>query len=77
YRLIYLLSEKKLEILKQYIKDILQKGWIKLLKSFIGVLIFFTLKKNNRFYFYINYRGLNIIIIKNYYSLFLISKIIN
>ena len=40
-------------------------------------LIFFVLKKNNNFQLYINYRGLNAIIIKNRYLLFLITKTLN
>ncbi|RDH13966.1 hypothetical protein M747DRAFT_212836, partial [Aspergillus niger ATCC 13496] len=39
--------------------------------------ILFIRKKNNILYLYINYQRLNIIIIKDYYSLLLISKIIN
>ncbi|PYH29552.1 uncharacterized protein BO87DRAFT_267359, partial [Aspergillus neoniger CBS 115656] len=39
--------------------------------------IFFIFKKNNNLYFYINYRSLNKIFIKNYYSLSLISEILD
>ena len=45
--------------------------------SLINISIFFIFKKNEELYFYINYRGLNIIIIKNRYLLFLIIKILN
>ena len=45
--------------------------------SFIGVLIFFISKKNNNLRFYINYRKLNTITIKNRYLLFLIIEILN
>ncbi|RAL06209.1 uncharacterized protein BO80DRAFT_312975, partial [Aspergillus ibericus CBS 121593] len=35
------------------------------------------IKKNNSLYFYINYRDLNKVFIKNYYFLFFILKILN
>ncbi|PWY87774.1 hypothetical protein BO70DRAFT_287789, partial [Aspergillus heteromorphus CBS 117.55] len=47
------------------------------LKSPAEVFIFFIFKKNNSLYFYINYKNLNKIFIKNYYFLSLILKILN
>ncbi|PWY92102.1 hypothetical protein BO70DRAFT_282570, partial [Aspergillus heteromorphus CBS 117.55] len=41
------------------------------------VSILFIFKKNNNLYFYIDYRDLNKIFIKNYYFLSLILKILN
>ncbi|RAK86383.1 hypothetical protein BO79DRAFT_153913, partial [Aspergillus costaricaensis CBS 115574] len=46
-------------------------------KNLIKALILFIFKKNNNLYLYINYRSLNKILIKNYYSLSLISEILD
>jgi len=45
--------------------------------SFVNISILFVLKSNNNLRLYINYFSLNIIIIKNKYSLFFIKKILN
>ena len=39
--------------------------------------VLFIKKFKEEFYFYVNYKNLNIITVKNYYSLFLIFKIFN
>ena len=39
--------------------------------------MFFVFKKNNNLYFYVNYKELNVLIIKNKYSFFLIDKTLN
>ncbi|RAK98050.1 uncharacterized protein BO80DRAFT_362490 [Aspergillus ibericus CBS 121593] len=39
--------------------------------------ILFIFKKNNNLYFYMNYKDLNKIYIKNYYFLSFISEILN
>ena len=39
--------------------------------------VLFIKKFKGEFYFYVNYKGLNVIIVKNYYSLSLISEIFN
>ena len=44
--------------------------------SLISILILFILKKDRILYLYINYKALNKIIIKNYYLLLLINKIL-
>ena len=41
------------------------------------MLILFVFKKNNELHLCINYKELNAMIIKNRYSLFLITKILN
>ena len=43
----------------------------------VGVLILFILKLNRTIRLYIDYRGLNKIIIKNYYLLPLVSKMLD
>lgn len=55
----------------------LAKGWIRPSISPIGALILFTLKKDGSLCLYINYHGLNAIIIKNRYPLPLISEILD
>ena len=42
-----------------------------------NALMFFVLKKNNSFRFYVNYKELNVFIIKNRCSFFLINKTLN
>ena len=49
---------------------------IKLSKFFIVVLVFFIEKKDSLLRLVQNYRTLNVITIKNKYSLFLISKLV-
>ncbi|PYH40632.1 uncharacterized protein BP01DRAFT_307788, partial [Aspergillus saccharolyticus JOP 1030-1] len=46
-------------------------------KSSTRALILFISKKNNSLYLYIDFRNLNRIFIKNYYSLYLILEILN
>ena len=44
---------------------------------FAEALILFIFKKNNELRLYINYKKLNAMIVKNRYSLFLITKTLN
>jgi hypothetical protein len=53
------------------------KKKIYLLKNLISAPILFILKKDKRLRLYIDYRGLNKIIIKNRYSLLLVNKTLN
>ena len=75
YRLIYIFSKKELEILKNYIKKNLKKGFIRPFILLVKYPIFFILKKNSKLRLYVNYRQLNVIIIKNRYSLPVISEL--
>ena len=52
----------------------LANDWIQLSTSSAEASILFVPKKNKEMRLYVNYRGLNKIIIKNYCSLPLISK---
>ncbi|RAH45970.1 uncharacterized protein BO95DRAFT_362486, partial [Aspergillus brunneoviolaceus CBS 621.78] len=45
--------------------------------SSVKIFIFFILKKNKGLRLYIDYKKLNKILVKNYYSLFLILEILN
>ena len=60
----------------QVIKKQLKKKYIRLLKLFQIVLVFFVRKKNRKKYIVQNYRYLNEWTVKNNYSLPLISNIV-
>jgi len=55
----------------------LLRFYLTLNKSPAGILILFILKLNKTIKLYIDYRGFNKIIIKNYYLLLLVNKILN
>ena len=74
YKPIYLLSEKKLGVLKNYIEENLRKGFIKLLILLAKYPILFILK-NGGLRLYVDYRQLNVIILKNRYLLSVIKKL--
>ena len=74
---LYNLSQIKLAELRRYLKDSLQKGLIYYFIFLTRIPILFILKKDSRLYLYINYKGLNIITLKNRYLLPLIIKILN
>jgi hypothetical protein len=57
-----------------YINTYLAKGWIRRSISLIGTLVFFVLKKNRILRLYIDYRGLNKIMIKDRYPFPFINK---
>ena len=71
---IYSLGLVKLETLKIYIKTNLANGFIRFFKSPTEALILFNRKPNRLLYFYVDYQGLNNIIIKNRYPLLLIGE---
>jgi hypothetical protein len=72
---IYLLSERELEALREYIEKNLTKGYIRPLKSPARYPVLFVPKKDGKLRMYVNYRKLNDIIIKNRYILPLIYEI--
>ena len=55
----------------------LKKKFIKKFELSTKYSIFFTLKKNDKFHLYVDYRKLNDITIKNKYSLFNINEFQN
>ena len=71
---LYNLSNKELEVLRIYLDDALAKGWIQYSTSLVEAPILFVPKKDGGLRLYINYRGLNKVTMKNYYSLPLISE---
>ena len=66
---IYQLSETELEVLRDYLKVNLAKGFIKPSSFSAGYLILFVPKKNGKLRLCVDYRKLNDIIIKNRYPL--------
>ena len=66
-----------LKILKTYIKNNLVNGFFKPSKSFAGTFIFFNKKLNKSLQLCLDYQGLNNLIIKNCYPLFLIRELLD
>ena len=77
YKPLYNISKLELAILRDYIKINLISGFIWCSSSSTKILIFFIKKKNGILYLIINYRRLNFITIKNYYSLPLILNMLD
>ena len=65
YKRPYPISKDELLVIKKYINKHLNKGFIYFSISLAAALIFLTKKLGGGIRFYINYKGLNIIIIKN------------
>ena len=65
FKLIFLLLEDKLRVLKEYINNSIRKGIIRESISLVGVLIFFIGKKDRGIRPIIDYRRLNNIIVKD------------
>jgi hypothetical protein len=70
----YNFSEKELKMLKEYLDKHLKNDFITSFKSTCAASIFFTKKKTNDLRLCVDYRELNAIIVKNRYSLSLISE---
>ena len=77
YGLIYSLGPVELEILKTYIETHLETGFIWPSKSPAGTLILFDKKLDGRFGLFVDYWGLNNLMIKNRYPLPLISELLD
>ena len=77
YMRIYNMFSAELKILKNYINNFLVKEWICKFQSSAGVSILFISRKSDKLHLCINYHELNIIIIKNHYSLLLTSELLD
>ena len=73
----YSLKQVELETLKAYIKTKLANDFIKPSKSSANALILFNRKSNSSFRLYVDYQGLNNLIIKNQYLLPLIGELLD
>ena len=65
FKLIFLLLEAKLRVLKEYINNSIKKGIIRESILLVRILIFFIGKKDRGIRPIINYRRLNNIIVKD------------
>jgi hypothetical protein len=65
YKRLYLISKDELLVVKKYINEHLNKGFIYPSISLAAAPILFTKKLRGGIWFCINYKRLNIIIIKN------------
>ena len=74
--LLYGISQDELKVLKKYLKENLSKGFIKASSSPAASPILFACKLEGGLRFYVDYRQLNAITIKNRYLLPLIKKIL-
>ena len=77
FMLLYNLAQNELTKLRRYIDDILIKEWIKHFVSPAKTSIFFVFKKNERLCLCVDYKNLNVVIVKNRHSLSLITKTLN
>jgi hypothetical protein len=66
------MSKNELLVLRKFLEKNLSKGFIRVNLSPAASPVLFAKKPSGGLRFYIDYRALNIIIIKNHYSLLLI-----
>ena len=74
---LYNLTQNKLAKFRRYIDDVLTKEWIKHSVSSTRVSILFVFKKDEELRLCVDYRSLNVVIVKNRHSLSLITKTLN
>jgi Reverse transcriptase (RNA-dependent DNA polymerase) len=71
---IYSLSEKELQVLREYINENLKKGYIRPSISLARYPVLFVPKSNGKLRMCVDYRQLNTITVKNRYTLSLIHE---
>ncbi len=74
---VYNLSMIELELFKEYFDEFLTKEFIVFSSSFVDASILFVKKSKNDSRLCVNYKKLNIITIKNRYSISLINQLLN
>ena len=77
YMLLYNLFQIELTKFRRYLNNVLIKKWIKFSISLASASIFFVFKKNKKLCLCVNYKDLNVIIIKNRHSLLFITETLN
>jgi hypothetical protein len=77
YGLIYVLLERELRILRDYLAEKKAIGWIRHLKLPVEILILFVFKPDNFLRLCVDYRALNKVTVKNRHPLPLISETID
>ena len=73
---LYPISGFKLQKVREYLNNILDKGFIRPSQAAYLLLVLFTIKYNSNLRFYINYRKLNEMTKKNQYLLPLIKEVL-
>ncbi len=77
FKSLYDMSQDELRVLKKYLKNNLIKDFIQV-SSFLAIsLILFVKKSSEELRFCVNYRDLNVMTVKNRYSLLLIREILD
>ena len=71
------MSREELEVLRKWLDENLEKGWIRRSSSPAGAPALFVKKANGKLRFCVDYRGLNNITIKNRYPLPLTKETLN
>ena len=71
---LYLMSKKKLQKVKEYLSENLDKGFIILSKAPFASLILFVIKSDDSLHFCVDYWCLNTLTCQNWYSLLLIDE---
>jgi len=71
---LYGMSQDELRVLKKYLKDNLVKGFIQASSSFAASSVLFVKKPSGELRFCVDYRGLNVMTVKNRYPLPLIRE---
>jgi hypothetical protein len=74
---LYNLSQRELQVLREYLDAALKKGWIRASRSPSAAPILFVPKKDGGDRLCVDYRGLNKVTIKNRYPLPLISELLD
>src|SRR5437773_2804168 len=77
FAFLYNMNHDEIQKLHYYLDKNLIKKFIQISHFHIIFSVLFAKKSEKKLHFYINYKKLNAIIIKNHYSLFLISEILN
>ena len=77
YGPLYPFSLTELEVLRQWLEEQLQKGFIQVSKSPAGAPILFVPEKDDTLRLYVDYRGLNTVTVKNRYPLPFINEIMD
>jgi hypothetical protein len=74
YRPLYTLSERELRILRDYLVEKKEIGWIRRSKSPAKTSILFVPKPDDSLRLCVDYRALNKVTVKNRHPLFLINE---
>ncbi len=74
FYLLYRISAKELEVVKKYLVENLDKGFIKPSQAPFTALVLFVKKPDRSLHFYIDYKKLNLLTKKDRYPLPLIDK---